>query len=303
MLGMISRFESIFQEYNLNYTAPNVIQTLSEQELKLLLPEHDGWIIGDDPATREVFEAGKKGKLKAAIKWGIGTDNIDFQACRDFDIQIDNTPNIFGAEVADIALGYIIGLARHTFEIDRAVREGFWPKPPGISLKDKTVAVIGYGDIGKSLAKRLAACDMKIIIYDPYLKDFKAGINEDIADWPERILEADFIVTTCSLNETSKHMLNKDIFSKVKSGVRIVNVGRGPIINQLDLEFALNQGVVYSAALDVFEDEPLPITSALHRHPRCIFGSHNASNTIDAVERASILSINKLIKFLNNSIS
>src|SRR3546814_18453260 len=86
-----------------------------------LLPQYEGWIIGDDPATRRVFEAGKAGKLKAAVKWGIGVDNVDFAACKDLGIPIINTPNMFGGEVADVAVGYVIGLARQLFVIAREI--------------------------------------------------------------------------------------------------------------------------------------------------------------------------------------
>ena len=134
MLGMLDSFGDTFKQLGVEITAPNVVQTLTVDELKLLVPKHDGWIIGDDPATRSVFEAGKRGSLRAAVKWGIGTDNVDFSACEDLGISIVNTPNMFGTEVADIAMGYIIGLARETFQIDRGVRAGFWPKPSGISL-------------------------------------------------------------------------------------------------------------------------------------------------------------------------
>jgi D-3-phosphoglycerate dehydrogenase len=103
------------------------VQTLSVEELKELVPQHDGWIIGDDPATREVFMAGKAGKLKAAVKWGIGVDNVDFDACKDLGIPIVNTPNMFGGEVADIAVGYVIALARETFQIDDGIRQGSGP--------------------------------------------------------------------------------------------------------------------------------------------------------------------------------
>jgi len=93
-------------------------------------------------------------------------------------------------------------------------------------------------------------------------------------------------------------MVNDDVFKQVKNGVRVVNVGRGPIIDETSLEDALKSGKVYSAALDVFEIEPLPMDSFLRTHPHCIFGSHNASNTADAVERTSHIAIEKLFKFL-----
>lgn len=299
MLRMIDEFHSLFQKYNIEVTAPNIVQTLSVKELVKLVPEHDGWIIGDDPATREVFVSGKAGKLKAAVKWGIGVDNVDFSACHELDIPITNTPNMFGAEVADLAMGYVIALARQTFDIDRSVRMGDWYKPCGISLANKTVALIGYGDIGKNTARRLLAADMNVIAYDPnYI--FSSELNKVMhAKWPSRIEEADFIVVNCSLNDSSYHMLNTEIFSLCKPGVRVVNVGRGSVIDEDSLEVALSTGKVFSAALDVFETEPPSMTSILRSHPRCVLGTHNASNTFEAVHRTSEIAIGKLVSFLN----
>lgn len=302
MLGMIDEFIPFAAEKGLELVPAKVTQTLSEEELINLLPQYNGWIIGDDPATRKVFEAGNAGKLKAAVKWGIGVDNVDFAACKDLGIPITNTPNMFGGEVADIAVGYVIALARQTFEIDRGVRNGQWPKPCGISLAGKTVALVGYGDIGKNTAKRLLAADMKIIAYDPYAPDDPRMPQVERATWPQRIGEADFIVFNCALTPSSHHMLNADVLSQCKPGVRVVNVGRGPVIDEPALEVALNSGQVFSAALDVFETEPLPMHSPLRSHPKCVFGSHNASNTADAVARTSELAVGKLIDFLELSV-
>ncbi len=299
MLGMIDTFRPLFEKHGVDVTAAKVVQTLSVEELKELVPQHDGWIIGDDPANREVFTAGKAGKLKAAVKWGIGVDNVDFIACKDLGIPIVNTPNMFGAEVADIAVGYVIALARETFQIDDGIRQGHWPKPRGISLAGRTVALIGFGDIGKSAARRLIAADMKVVAYDPFAPDRPEIAVVQRAEWPQRIEEADFIVVTCALTSSSRHMLNAEVLTKAKPGVRVVNVGRGPVIDELALESALQSGKVHSAALDVFEVEPLPLESYLRTHPRCIFGSHNASNTVDAVTRTSEIAIDKLIRFLN----
>lgn len=299
MLRMIDSFRPLFEQYGAEITAPNVVQTLSVEELKQLVPQHDGWIIGDDPATREVFEAGKAGRLRAAVKWGIGVDNVDFAACKDLGIPITNTPNMFGGEVADIAVGYVIALARQTFDIDRGVRAGEWPKPRGISLAGKTVALVGYGDIGKNTARRLLAADMTVVAYDPHAPDDIAMPQVQRAAWPQRINDADFIVINCALTPSSHHMLNAEVLAQCKSGVRVVNVGRGSVIDEAALEAALNSGQVFSAALEVFELEPLPMQSPLRSHPRCVFGSHNASNTVDAVIRASHQAIRHLAGFLN----
>lgn len=300
MLGMIDSFRPLMEGHGAEVTAPSVVQTLSVEELKALVPAHDGWIIGDDPATREVFAAGRAGRLKAAVKWGIGVDNVDFAACKDLGIPITNTPNMFGGEVADIAMGYVTALARQTFDIDRGVRAGHWPKPRGISLAGKAVALIGFGDIGRNAAKRMLAADMRVIAYDPFAPAVPGLDGVARADWPERLEDADFIVITCALTDSSRHMVNADTLARTKPGVRIVNVGRGPIIHEAALIDALQSGRVFSAALDVFESEPLPVDSPLRDHPRCVFGSHNASNTADAVIRTSEMAIGKLMDFLNS---
>ena len=298
MLGMIDAFRGPASELGLELVAAQVTQILSEDELCQQLPEFDGWIIGDDTASRRVFEAAQAGRLRAAVKWGIGVDNVDFEACKDLGIPIINTPGMFGAEVADIAMGYVIALARRTFEIDRGVRAGNWPKSRGISLAGKTVALVGYGDIGRNTARRLLAADMVVIAYDPFADPGGIDPPVQLAAWPERLEEADFVVINCALTRSSFHLLNATTLARIKPGVRIVNVGRGPVIDEQALIAALASGHVHSAALDVFEVEPLPADSPLRHHERCIFGSHNASNTEDGVVRTSLEALRRLSDFL-----
>ena len=297
MLGMREQFLPVVEQYNVEAVCADVVQTLSEEELIELLPRYDGWIIGDDPATRRVFEAAVKGKLKAAVKWGAGVDNVDFDACRDLGISISNTPDMFGAEVADVGISYIISLARELFFIDREIRKGCWPKTRGISLAGKTVGLIGYGDIGRHAGLRLKSLGMKVITYDPV----KTCIDDEVvelASWPERIGECDFLLFTCSLNEGNEGMLNAEVLLKCKHGVRVVNVARGRLIDESALCEGLKSKRVHSAALDVFEIEPLPVNSYLREHPFCILGSHNGSNTSDAVAKTNLLAIAKLMTCL-----
>jgi D-3-phosphoglycerate dehydrogenase len=298
MLGMIDDLRHLFDRKNIDIYCPKVVQTLSEEELVKLVPKYNGWIIGDDPATRRVFEAGKKGSLKAAVKWGIGVDNVDFAAAKEFSIPITNTPNMFGREVADVAMSYVTALARETFLVDREVRAGKWPKPRGISLSGKTMGLVGFGDIGKATAKRALATEMKVIAYDPAYKPAPELSAIEAAQWPNRIVECDFIVFTCSLTPTNRHMLNSDVVRSAKKGVRIVNVARGPLISEAALIAGLEDGTVHSAALDVFENEPLPMSSPLRKYEKCVFGSHNGSNTADAVMKTSERATQLLFGFL-----
>lgn len=297
MLGQIDLFYDYAAERGLKLHPAQVTQVLSEDELCEQLPNYDGWIIGDDPATRRVFEAARQGRLRAAVKWGIGVDNVDFDACKDLDIPIINTPMMFGTEVADVATGFVIGLARELFSIDRGVRAGDWPKPAGISLIGRRVGVIGLGDIGRNTVTRLQASGMQVVAYDPGVEG-DAGIEGlERATWPNAVEDLDFLVFTCALNQHNFHMLNADVLARCKPGVRVVNVARGPLIDEAALISSLQSGHVYSAALDVFEVEPLPMDSPLREMDRCILGTHNGSNTVDAVIRATHTAIDRLSGF------
>ena len=301
MILQKNEFSARFAELGWQVHVPDFEQTLSEDELVDLLPQFEGWIIGDDPATHRVVEAGATGQLKAAVKWGVGTDNVQFDAFEGLGIPVTNTPGMFGNEVADIALGYVIGLARHTFEIDRGVRSGSWPKPTGISLAGKTAAVVGFGDIGSNTAKRLSACGMRIVVCDPVIPESEivaAGFERE--EWPDALRNSDFVVFTCALTKGNRHMLNQAALALCKMGLRVVNVARGPLIDEAALIEGLHNGRVSSCALDVFEEEPIPSTHPLCRFDKNILGSHNASNTLDAVLRTSTIAIDTLDAFLRN---
>ncbi len=298
MLGLIEEFIPAFEAKGLTCAPAKVTQVMSEADLIALVPQMDGWIIGDDPATRRVVAAGAAGKLKAAVKWGVGVDNVDFTAFKDHGVPVENTPGVFGGEVADVALAYVLGLARETYFIDREIRaRNAWPKPSGISLSGRTVAIVGFGDIGRQTARRILACGSKVIVYDPAFAPVE-GVPVEPAAWPQRLDEADFLIFTCPLNVGTRGMFNASIFPKLKRGVRVVNVARGPVIVEKDLIAALQSGVVHSAALDVFEVEPLPADSPLRAMDRCIFGSHNGSNSADAVRRVSHIAIDKIARLL-----
>jgi len=300
MLRAKDEFEPLMRARGLEPVCPDVTQTLSEDELIDLLPTVDGWIIGDDPATLQVLKAGIDGRLKAAVKWGAGVDNVDFEAFRELHIPITNTPGMFGNEVADIALCYSLMLARPVLQIDKSVREGRWEKLPGISMAGKTAGIVGLGDIGLQTSRRMRSIGMRVIGWDPAVSQL-ADTDIEVAEWPGRIAECDFIIFTCALNASNQHMYNHHTIALSKDGVRVVNVARGGLIDETAVQMGLASGKIHSAALDVFEVEPLPERSPLREHPLCIFGTHNSSNTHEAVYRTSVRAIDLLADFLKGS--
>ena len=167
MINMIENYKDLFEKYNLEFYCPKFTQVLTVEELINLVPKYDGWIIGDDPADRIVFEEGKKGKLKAAVKWGVGVDNVDFEACKELNIPITNVPNVFGEEVSDVAIGMLLNLTRKLHDINSETKKGNWYKPAGNSLTGKKVCLIGFGDIGRCTARKLLAFNLDVYVSDP----------------------------------------------------------------------------------------------------------------------------------------
>lgn len=299
MLGMFNEFIEPAKKLGLELVAAQTTQVLSEEELMAQLPDFDGWIIGDDPATKQVFEAGIKGKLKAAVKWGIGVDNVDFAACKELNIPIINTPNMFGGEVADVGMSLMLALARQTHFIDREIRQNNgWPKPAGMSVSGKHVGVVGFGDIGASLVKRLSGFDVTATVYDPGVEGNKGYEFVEREIFPNGLEKCDFLIFTCALNQHNFHMLDAAAIEMMKPGSMVVNVARGPLIDESALITALQDGHIAAAGLDVFEVEPLPEKSPLRDMPQCIFGSHNGSNTKEGVRRATYKAIEEMAKFL-----
>lgn len=304
MIKQKDSFMEAFSKLGIEPIWANVVQQYTEIELIKILPEFDGWIIGDDPCTRDVLIAGKRGKLRALVKWGIGVDNVDFATCSELGIPVENTPNMFGDEVADLAMAYITNLSRFVIDVHSGVKKKEWLKPIGSSLKGKNIGIVGLGDIGLNIVERVAAAKMNIFAYDPFYKLSKNTNDFELLIWPRKIEDLDYLVIACSLTKENKHMINQEIIGNLKKGVKIVNVSRGPLIDERALSEGLESGIISGAALDVYENEPLNDNSHLRAFEQIIFGTHNGSNTFEAVQRTSHLAISKISSFLaiSNSI-
>lgn len=231
----------------------------------------------------------EKHEMKLSAPKGLQTMPVE-----ELDVPTTNTPNMFVGMDVTLAMGYVIPLARETIQINEGVRRGEWPKPRGISLFGKTAALIGFGDFGKSTSKLSLTADMKTFDYDPTAPASPAPDTEDPKALPARLPEADFIGVTSSLTPTSPNMVDAGVFAQARHGVLVVNDGREPTVDEPALKVVRKSGKDYSAALQGCEVRPLPTDSDLCIHPRCIFGSHNASNTADAVERTSEIAIKEL---------
>ncbi|MGH2413935.1 MAG: phosphoglycerate dehydrogenase [Microcystaceae cyanobacterium] len=303
MLLTLEECRERFAAENLEVVAPNVIQQLSEAELCEIIADFDGVIAGDDPFNAKVLHIGRQGRLRVLAKWGIGVDAIDLEAAKKLGIYTSNTPNVFGDEVADVALGYTILLARQLHKMDAAVHQGKWLKIQGTSLQGKVAGIIGVGSIGQAIARRFHTLGMQVLGYDvrPIAPEFCQETHLQQVNLEQLLRESDCIVLACNLTPENYHLLDESAFSLMKDGVWIVNVARGLIVDEKALVDALEKGKVGGAALDVFESEPLATGHPLLNYEQVIVGSHNSSNTREAVLRVNQIAIDNLVRDLKQA--
>lgn len=264
-------------------------QQFTEDELVALLDGVVGMIAGDDPLTSRVLESGAE--LKVLVRWGIGTDSVDLAAAQRRGIVVRNTPAVFGDEVADSALAYVLLLARGHHAIDTEVRAGGWPKVEGLTLAGQRVGIIGLGSIGRSVARRCQAFGMDVVGHDPY------AVAGDVATvtLDELLRSSRFVVLAAPLTDETHHVIDADALALMRPDAYIVNVGRGPLVDEVALTRALAERRLAGAGLDVFEQEPLAADSPLRDLPGVVLGAHNGSNTRQGVARASAVAVDILL--------
>jgi len=275
----IEKLRHIFIENDIDITVPDITEKIPEDELFAVIDQYDGAICGDDPFNRRVLEKAKK--LKVISKWGTGIDSIDLKAAADLGIKVCNTPNAFSHPVADTALAFMLAFARNVLATDKEMKQGVWHKRSGFTLSERTLGIIGLGNIGTQVAKRARAFNMKVIANDikeiqPIILeqyDIRMTTKEDIYE------NADIITIHCDLNESSYHLLNKKTFDQMKRKPYIINTARGGHIAHEDLLAALEGGLISGAGLDVFEEEPLPANDPMLLRDDVILAPHNSNNS------------------------
>ncbi len=285
-------------EHQLELVMPEIVQQPSEDDLIEIIGGFDGMIAGNDPLTARVLAHANR--MRVISKWGVGIDGIDLEAARARDIEVMNTPGVFGGEVADVAAGYMVMLARQLHRIDASVKAGGWLKHEGRSLTDKVLGVAGFGSIGQAVGARGIGFGMRVVANDVTEAACATAdrMGVEMLDCDELFRRSDFLVLCSPLTTETRHIVSERTLALMRPGSYLVNVARGPLVDESALADALASGRLAAAALDVFEEEPLPGSSPLRRFEQCVFGSHNASNTQEGVLRASAKAVENLLRGL-----
>lgn len=258
-----------------------VLRTPSEDALAAALPRADAVImVMEEPRlSAKLIALGKR--LRAVCRFGAGYDNFDVDALTRRGIPLATTADANADTVAEHAVYLMLALARRGPALERAVKAGAWPRAfGGVELAGRTCALVGYGRIGRAIARRLAGFDMKLLIVDPLLPD---AMTLEAA-----LPQADFVVLACALNAQTKHLINANTLTAMKSTAFLVNIARGPVVDEAALVAALEAGRLAGAGLDVLETEPPRADHPLLKRDDVVLTPHVAAYIDTAFDRMAI---------------
>ncbi len=248
----------------------------------------------------------KAPKLRVVGRAGVGVDNVNLEAATTAGVLVMNTPGGNAISVAEHTLALMLSMARAIPQASASTKAGKWEKKKflGHELRGKTLGIVGFGSIGREVAKRARSFDMRIVASDPYVtaqiaKDF--GI--ELATLDDLYAQSDYLTLHVSLTEETEGMLNTVAFAKMKPGIRIVNCARGELVQAADLRAAIESGKVSGAALDVFEHEPTTADNPLFALESVVATPHIGGSTEEAQEIVGVRIAEQMVEYLKNGIA
>jgi D-3-phosphoglycerate dehydrogenase len=272
---------------------------LPEAEILKLVGTHDAILCGDDAFTRAVLQKCLP-RLKVLSKYGIGVDKIDLAAATDLRIPVTFCPGVNHVTVAEHTFGLLLSLTRCIPPQDAAVKKAEWKRSTGRELAGKTLGILGLGRIGKEVAKRAIAFDMKVSAFDLYWDEaFAKQWNVERKTAAEDVLRASDVVSLhMNLTDENKEFVNAGRIALMKRGAYLLNCARGGLIHQGDVAAALKSGQLGGYGADVVEPEPIDKANPLLSAPNVVLTPHVASRTYESVERQATMAAENMIRVL-----
>ena len=283
-----------------------LITDVSEENLIKKLPLFDACTLRVTSLNSKILEHCKK--LKAISRHGVGIDNVDLKYIKENNITLLITATANAVAVAEHVMTMILSISKEVKLYDKEVRLGNFKNNSKsiktIELLNKCILIAGFGRIGRNLIKKCLAFDMNVLVYDPYVDK---GIIEDLGGvklekFDHGLSKADFLSIHMPLTKETKNLINSTNLKKMKKNSIIVNTARGGIINETDLDKALNEKIIFGAALDVFEKEPIDKNNPLLKNNRVLLSPHSATFTDECTSRMGMQTTQNLIDFFENNI-
>jgi phosphoglycerate dehydrogenase-like enzyme len=270
---------------------PEIDRPLDEAEMVELVQGCAGLIVGVDPVTGRVLEAGP---LRMVVKYGSGMDNIDVAAAERLGVRVVSTPGANARSVAELAVALLLALARNVATHDRGVRQGSWKRTTGIELAGKRLGIVGYGAIGREVAEiARRGLGMEVVVHDPFVEEAAVPL----LPLDEVLATSDAVSLHLPLTNETRGLIGSSELAAMKSGAFLVNTARGGLVDEVALADALRSGHLAGAALDGFEEEPLG-ASPLRELDNVVLSPHAGAATREAVLRTATRAVDQLLRDL-----
>ena len=256
--------------------------TYTKEEFYEKTIDADGVIVGVELVDREYIDAHPK--LKAVVKFGVGTDNIDLEYCREKGIFVGKTAGSNSRSVAETAISFIFADSINLYDSISCTRAHGWTKLTGYEIAGKTIGIIGFGAIGKKVAQMAFGLDMKVLAYDPYSMDSEAmaAYGVEAVEFEEIFKRSDFVTLHMPLTPETRNAVTLMQMKLMKPNALLINTARGGLVNEQDLYTALSQKMIRAAYFDVLSNEPPKKGEPLLTLPNFYLTPHIASGTWEA---------------------
>ena len=292
--------QKIFEE---NKISVDVKTGLSEQEIIKIIPEYDGMVVRSaTKVTKNIILAAKN--LKVIGRAGAGVDNIDVPVAKENNMIVVNTPGGNANATAEHAFALIMSVLRKIPFANETTHKGQWAKKniKGTELSKKTLGIVGFGNVGVRLSNLVKGFDMKILVNSKSLESRKKDYpHVKNVSFEELISKSDIISFHCKSASDGKPLINKEHYKKMKPTTYIINAARGNIVDEKDLNDALNENLIAGAAVDVFSKEPAN-ENILFSNPKAILTPHIAASTTEASIVVAEMAANQISEFLLNGV-
>jgi D-3-phosphoglycerate dehydrogenase len=262
---------------------------LSPQQLIGLIPNYDALIVrSSTQVTADVIRAGKH--LRVVARAGVGVDNIDTDAATQAGVIVVNAPTGNTMAAAEHTIALLMALARLIPQADAHVRKGEWKRNKfvGVEVRDKVLGSVGLGRVAQEVVQRAQGLGMRVLGYDPYVTaDYAAQRGVMLADLDTLLAQSDFVTIHVPLTPQTRNLISRERLLQMKPGARLLNVARGGLVDEQALVELVESGHLAGAAIDVFEQEPLPADSPLRRSDRIILTPHLGASTVEAQDKVA----------------
>ena len=285
-----------------------IIKDLSKKNLISKLPDFDGITLRRGKIDSEILEKCKK--LKVISRHGVGYDNVDINFLKKNNISLLVTGTTASTSPAEHIMFMILNISKGIGLYDQAVRDGKFETMMRMNYKtfelfNKKILIIGFGRIGKKLIKKCLGFEMQVCVYDPFVdkKTIESLGGKKINNLDEGLKEIDILSLSVPLNKDTNNMINLEKMKMMKKTSIIINISRGGIVNEQDLNKALNDEIIYGAGLDVFEKEPPSPDNPLLRNKKVLLSPHAATFTKECASSMAIQTAQNIIDFFDKKLN